>query len=117
MYAEAPLKPGDTVEFDWIHSFEKIPWREYYTVCDDGTFTLETIAVAGFGAGIPAEMDVEYRYEDGMIYMDQIGSGFHEFRFFNSTEALETVRLNDAGFVKGASMPHHAKIVIYVVRE
>ena len=70
IYAEAPVQTGDTVEFDWIHSFEHIPWKEYYTIKEDGTFYLETISVAGFGAGIPAEMDVDYRYEDGLIYMD-----------------------------------------------
>ena len=62
IYAETPVEIGDTVEFDWIHSFEHIPWKEYYTIKEDGTFYLETISVAGFGAGIPAEMDVDYRW-------------------------------------------------------
>ena len=64
VYAEAVIHTGDTVEFDWIHSFEHIPWNEYYSVQPDGSFLLDTISVAGFGAGIPAEMDVDYRYED-----------------------------------------------------
>ena len=113
IYAEVPIKAGDTVEFDWIHSFEHIPWNEYYTVKDDGTFYLETISVAGFGAGIPAEMDVDYRYEDGLIYMDNIGSEFDRFNFFNSETALQVIRVNDIDFIRGSDMPHHAKVTVY----
>ena len=113
IYAETPVEIGDTVEFDWIHSFEHIPWKEYYTIKEDGTFYLETISVAGFGAGIPAEMDVDYRYEDGLIYMDHIGSEFERFNFFNSDTALEAIQINDVDFVKGSDMPYHAKITVY----
>ena len=113
IYAETPVEIGDTVEFDWIHSFEHIPWKEYYTIKEDGTFYLETISVAGFGAGIPAEMDVDYRYEDGLIYMDHIGSEFDRFNFFNSDTALEAIQINDVDFVKGSDMPYHAKITVY----
>ena len=117
IYAEAPVQTGDTVEFDWVHSFEHIPWKEYYTVKEDGTFYLETISVAGFGAGIPAEMDVDYRYEDGLIYMDHIGSEFDRFNFFNSDTALEAIQINDVDFIKGSDMPYHAKITVYTARK
>ena len=117
IYAEAPVQTGDTVEFDWIHSFEHIPWKEYYTIKEDGTFYLETISVAGFGAGIPAEMDVDYRYEDGLIYMDHIGSEFDRFNFFNSDTALEAIQINDVDFIKGSDMPYHAKITVYTARK
>ena len=117
VYAEAPIQTGDTVEFDWIHSFEHIPWKEYYTIKEDGTFYLETISVAGFGAGIPAEMDVDYRYEDGLIYMDHIGSEFDRFNFFNSDTALEAIQINDVDFIKGSDMPYHAKITVYTARK
>ena len=90
-----------------------IPWNEYYTVKEDGTFHLDSISVAGFGAGIPAEMDVDYRYEDGLIYMDNIGSEFDRFRFFNSDTALDTIQVNDVDFIKGSDMPYHAKITVY----
>ena len=114
VYAEAVIHTGDTVEFDWIHSFEHIPWNEYYSVQPDGTFVLDTISVAGFGAGIPAEMDVDYRYEDGLIYMDNIGSTFERFNFFNSNTALDVIQINDHDFIRGEDMPHHAKVTVYV---
>ncbi len=113
IYAEIPVEAGDTVEFDWIHSFEHIPWKEYYTLREDGTFYLDTISVAGFGAGIPAEMDVDYRYEDGLIYMENIGSEFDRFQFFSSDTALEAIQVNDVDFIQGSDMPYHAKVTVY----
>ena len=114
VYAEAVIHTGDTVEFDWIHSFEHIPWNENYSVQPDGSFILDAISVAGFGAGIPAEMDVDYRYEDGLIYMDNIGSTFERFNFFNSNTALDVIQINDHDFIRGEDMPHHAKVTVYV---
>ena len=83
IYAELPVETGEEVSFQWEHSFEHIPWYEYYEIQEDGSFLLNTIAVAGFGAGIPAEMDCTYRYEDGLIYMDDIGSVFPQFNWIN----------------------------------
>lgn len=54
VYREIPVKTGDELSFQWEHSFEHIPWYEYYEIQKDGSFILHTIAVAGFGAGIPA---------------------------------------------------------------
>lgn len=72
IYAELPVETGEEVSFQWEHSFEHIPWYEYYEIQEDGSFLLNTIAVAGFGAGIPAEMDCTYRYEDGLIRSEDV---------------------------------------------
>ena len=32
IYAEVPAKEGDKLFFGWIHSWEKIPWNEYYHI-------------------------------------------------------------------------------------
>ena len=58
-----PVKAGDKLSLEIEHSFEHIPWYEYYTVTEDFQFNLDAIAVAGYGAGIPAEMDVPTRIE------------------------------------------------------
>ena len=50
VYREIPVKTGDELSFQWEHSFEHIPWYEYYEIQKDGSFILHTIAVAGFGA-------------------------------------------------------------------
>jgi hypothetical protein len=37
VYVEVPAKGGDKLFFGWIHSWEKIPWNEYYTIMPDNT--------------------------------------------------------------------------------
>lgn len=114
VYAELPVKTGDEVSFQWEHSFEHIPWYEYYEIKKDGTFLLHTIAVAGFGAGIPAEMDCTYRYADGLIYMEDIGSEFPRFNWINSQTALKNIKVNGELLLKGSDMPHHVKMVLRI---
>ena len=109
IYAELPVETGEEVSFQWEHSFEHIPWYEYYEIQEDGSFLLNTIAVAGFGAGIPAEMDCTYRYEDGLIYMDDIGSVFPQFNWINSQTALINIKVGGELLLAGSDMPHHEK--------
>ena len=102
VYREIPVKTGDELSFQWEHSFEHIPWYEYYEIQKDGSFILHTIAVAGFGAGIPAEMDCKYRYEDGLVYMDEIESVFPQFQLDQFPDSPEEHqgewRAPDSGF-------------------
>ena len=112
VYVKVRVKPGDEVSFGWEHSFEHIPWNEYYEIKEDGASLLHTISVAGFGAGIPAEMDCTYRYEDGLIYMDGIESEFPQFNWFNSQTQLKFINLNGNLLITGADMPQHEKIVL-----
>lgn len=114
VYLKVPVKTGDEVSFEWEHSFEHIPWNEYYEVMEDKTFLLHTISVAGFGAGIPAEMDCTYRYEDGLVYMDNIESEFPRFNWINSQTALKKISLNGTVLITGADMPHHKKVTLYI---
>lgn len=107
IYKKVPVKTNDELSFTWEHSFEHIPWNEYYRVEKSGDFLLHTISVAGFGAGIPAEMDCTYRYEDGLIYMEDIESRFPRFSFINSHTALKQITLNGQLLITGTDMPHH----------
>lgn len=53
LIAAWPIAAGDTLSLEIEHSFEHIPWYEFYSVTDDLQFNLDAIAVAGYGAGIP----------------------------------------------------------------
>ena len=117
IYADVPIEAGDEVSFGWTHSFEHIPWNEYYEVEPDGSFLLHTISVAGFGAGIPAEMDCTYRYEDGLIYMDDIESRFEQFNWINSQTALREIAVNGKHLLAGADMPHHEKMILSIKKK
>lgn len=95
--------------FNWIHSFEHIPWVEEYTVEDDNTFILRTIRVAGFGAGIP-ENKGTVSFEEGMVVMRDINEPFDHFTWINSQSALVSISVNDTVLIRGSELPHHQKL-------
>ena len=116
-YCTQTVQTGDVLSFEWEHSFEHVVWKEFYRVTDEHTFKLFTIAVQGFGAGIPAEMDCTYRYEDGLIYMEHIeGSVFKEFNWIHSQKHLKTITINDAVLIRGTELPQRAKIRLSLQR-
>lgn len=117
IYYQITVKPGDELSFGWEHSFEHVEWDEYYEILEDGSFDLHTIAVAGFGAGIPAEMDCTYRYQDGLIYMENIqGSRFSEFNWIHSTTQLKWIAVNGEKFVTGPDLPQRDRINLKFVK-
>ena len=110
-YCIQTVQTGDVLSFEWEHSFEHVLWKEFYRVTDECSFKLFTIAVQGFGAGIPAEMDCTYRYEDGLIYMENIeGSVFKEFNWIHSQKHLKNIIINDTVLIRGEELPQRAKI-------
>ncbi|MGF6907825.1 DUF1850 domain-containing protein [Fusobacterium sp. PH5-44] len=115
VYCEAPIDEGDILIFQWEHSFEHIAWDEYYKINSNDEFVLFTIAIGGFGAGIPAEMDCTYRYDNGLIYMENIkGSIFKEFNWINSQKQLKKILLNDKTLIEGKDLPERGRIKLIV---
>ena len=103
---EVPVQPGDVLRLEIEHSFEHIPWFEYYTVTGDDAFLLDTIAVGGYGAGIPAEMDVSTRIEDGLVWMEGIGSRFPEFKWLTSSTYMKGLTLNGTEIFDFRTLPN-----------
>lgn len=103
---EVPVQPGDVLRLEIEHSFEHIPWFEYYTVTEDGAFLLDTIAVGGYGAGIPAEMDVSTRIEDGLVWMEGIGSWFPELKWLTSSTYMKGLTLNGTEIFDFRTLPN-----------
>lgn len=105
-----PIKTGDKLSLEIEHSFEHIPWFEYYTVTADDGFNLDAIAVAGYGAGIPAEMDVPTRIEDGMVWMEDINSYFPVFTWTTSATYMKGLCLNGTEIFDFRSLPDASRI-------
>ena len=105
-----PVKAGDQLRLEIEHSFEHIPWFEYYTVTEDWEFNLDAIAVAGYGAGIPAEMDVPTRIEDGLVWMEEINSVFPKFTWITSATYMKGLQLNGVEVFDFRSLPDASKI-------
>ena len=107
---EVPAGPGDQFRLEIEHSFEHIPWLEFYTVLPDGSFNLDKIAVAGYGAGIPAEMDVPTRIEDGMVWMEDINSVFPELKWLTSDTYMKGLELNGEEIFDFRTLPNASRI-------
>ena len=104
------IKTGDKLRLEIEHSFEHIPWFEYYTVTEEGGFNLDSIAVAGYGAGIPAEMDVPTRVEDGLVWMEEINSYFPVFSWITSATYMKGLCLNGTEVFDFRSLPDASRI-------
>ena len=104
------LKDCDKLSLEIEHSFEHIPWYEYYTVTEDFQFNLDAIAVAGYGAGIPAEMDVPTRIEDGLVWMEEINSVFPRFSWITSDKYMKSFTLNEQEIFDFRSLPDASRI-------
>ena len=105
-----PVQPGDQLKLEIEHSFEHIPWFEYYTIREDGQFNLDAIAVAGYGAGIPAERDVPTRVEDGLVWMEDINSVFPQFSWITSAKYMKGLSLNGTEIFDFRSLPDASRI-------
>jgi len=105
-----PIRAGDRLRLEIEHSFEHIPWYEYYTVTQDDRFNLDAIAVAGYGAGIPAEMDVPTRVEGGLVWMEDINSVFPQFSWITSAKYMKGLTLNGVEVFDFRSLPDASRI-------
>ena len=105
-----PINAGDKLRLEIEHSFEHIPWFEYYTVREDDQFNLDAIAVAGYGAGIPAEMDVPTRVADGLVWMEDINSVFPHFSWITSATYMKGLQLNGEEIFDFRSLPDASRI-------
>ena len=110
-----PIAAGDTLSLEIEHSFEHIPWYEFYSVTDDLQFNLDAIAVAGYGAGIPAEMDVPTRIEGGLVWMEDINSRFPTLHWITSSKYRKTFTLNGAEIFDFRSLPDASRVEAKII--
>ena len=110
--ASVSVKAGDEVIFSWIHSIELIPWIEHFLIQEDGTFLLQSLSVAGFGAGIPENKGV-VSLQDGMVVMDHIEEQFEEIRWIHSQTALVSITVAGTSFITGEEVAHHIPVELY----
>ena len=82
---------------------------------DDLHFNLDAIAVAGYGAGIPAEMDVPTRIEDGLVWMEDINSDFPTLHWITSNRFMKTFTLNGAEIFDFRSLPDASRVQAEII--
>lgn len=79
-------------EIGWIHSVEKEPWFETYTLCGDELCLLKT-RFKTFGAGVPSNGDI-IPSDDGYIWM-KLNQKISELRLSVSKNIETTLYLNN----------------------
>ena len=113
--ASWPIQAGDELSLEIEHSFEHIPWYEFYTVTEDGQFDLDKIAVAGYGAGIPAEMDVPTHIENGLVWMEEIHSLFPTLHWITSNKYMKTFTLNGTEIFDFRTLPDASHVEAKII--
>ncbi len=109
-------RTGEELFFGWIHSWEKIPWNEYFRIADDCSLTLEAITFPAFGAGIPENKGTRCYIENGLIHMEGIAQRFEELVWLNSESATQEIKIGGRAFTRGSSLPHHRRLRLVVER-
>jgi hypothetical protein len=112
-YSKTVVQEGDRITFEWIHSFEHIPWNEYYVVGKDNCLVLQKFEVAGFGAGIP-ENKGTVSVENGMIVMSYLNEAFEDIHWINSQSALVGITLNGTILIKGSDLPAGEPLILKI---
>ena len=106
----APIHAGDKLRLEIDYFFNDTATTEIYTVREDDSFNLDAIAVAGYGAGIPAEMDVPTHVEGGLVWMEEINSVFPEFSWITSATYMKGLEINGEEVFDFRSLPDASRI-------
>lgn len=114
-FVTLPVETGDVLEYNWIHSFEHIPWNERYIVQADHGLMLVEIQVAGFGAGIPENKGIT-SVENGMVVMGELEERFDVISWIHSNTALSSIVLNGQTVASGPDLPHHQPLRLEIKR-
>jgi len=114
VYAEAPATAGSTLFFGWIHSWENIPWNEYYHVDEHYNLVLDAITFPAFGAGIPEDKGRVCYVKDGLIHMEGIDQLFPELVWLNSHTATQEILLDGAHVARGSELPQHTRLRLVI---
>lgn len=117
IYAEVPARVGSELFFGWIHSWENIPWNEYYHVTENRDLILDAITFPAFGAGIPEDKGRVCYVKDGLIHMEQIDQVFAELVWINSHTATRDITLDGALVARGSDLPQHTRVRLVIEKQ
>ena len=114
VYVEAPARVNSRLFFGWVHSWENIPWNEYYHVDADYNLVLDAITFPAFGAGIPENKGRVCYVKDGLIHMEEIDQLFPELVWLNSHTATRDIALDGVVVTRGSDLPQHTRLRLVI---
>ncbi|MBM7632462.1 DUF1850 domain-containing protein [Geomicrobium sediminis] len=108
------LSEDDELKLSWIHSVEKTPWEEYFTINKRGKLTLNKTRFQSFGAGVSPYGRGTTSIEDGYIVLSELNESFDSYRWFHSHDASFTWYVNENLWIHTQQLPHHESIELLV---
>lgn len=98
----------EPITMKWIHSIEKEPWVEYYTVHGDH-LQLDAIDIKSYGAGVPADPGGVTTVKDGVIHTEGINRTIPELTWAHSHDTHTTLTVG-THVIAPTDLPHHALV-------
>jgi len=93
IYWSQRVHARDVLEYEWIHSFELIPYTEEFVIEEEGSLRLMTI---------------------GLVVMENINEIFEAIKWIHTTTNLTRINLNGEEILKGTDLPHHEAFYLEV---
>ena len=87
IYSSYDLEPGDTFSVEFIHSVNRSPVRDIYTVGEDNEIYVTSTVYYGFGAGVQTEIaeGETLEYKDGAMIVGNINKKIPYLAYFVGT--------------------------------
>ena len=97
IYASFKAKPGDEFSVEFIHSVNKSPVRDIYTIGKDKEIYVTSTVYYGFGAGVQTEIaeGETLEYKDGAMIVGNINKQIPYLAYFVGTVSDHTMRIFD----------------------
>lgn len=117
IFLDVPAPRIDHIELEWIHSVEKEPWRELYTI-QDQHLILTDVFLEGYGAGVPSDLEGTTVNENGTVHTFGIDRDIERLNWVHSHATHHTLRV----FLSGSSeprtisqeIPHHTFATAFI---
>ncbi|WP_170105227.1 DUF1850 domain-containing protein [Desmospora activa] len=112
VYFRVPVEESQTVRLSWIHSIERTPWVEEYTVREK-QFWLREVRVKSFGAGVDVEA-AEVVNRDGWVIMRGMDRSDPALIFRYSTKAEYRLEVEGHLFNLKQRVAHHRPLQVRI---
>lgn len=112
VFRRLPLRGDETVTMKWMHSVDKTPWTEYYTI-DEGEFLLDCTDLQLMGAGTPFNAPRTEIVGDE-VRLCGLNERFPELRWIHSHRVHHRIYLDDELVLPTSAVPHHTQVEMIV---
>lgn len=114
IFRRVPLRGDETVRMTWMHSVDKTPWTEYYSI-DQGELLLDCTDLRLMGAGTPSNAPHTELVGDD-VRLCGLNERFPALRWIHSHRVHHRIYLNDELILPTSAVPHHTKVEMIVAR-